>query len=64
MGNDLNQYFVTFKIFKNGDQVHEMISPVSMIQYMFAKWVFPGSPYTVQIVDSTGNFRIDSRIFN
>lgn len=64
MGNDLNQYFVTFKIFKDSEQIHEMESPISMIQYMFAKWAYPGSPYIVQIVDSTGNFRLDSRIFN
>lgn len=63
MGNDLNQFFVTFKIFKDGVQVHEMESPVSMIQYMFAKWAFPGGPYTVHIVDSTGNFRLNSKIF-
>lgn len=64
MGNDLNNYFVTFKIFKDEVQVHEMETPVSMLQIVFGKWVYPESPYTVHIVDSTGNFRFSSECFN
>lgn len=64
MGNDLNQFFVTFKIYKDGVLVKEIESPRSMIQRMFMTWVFPGSSYTVHVVDHTGNFRISSDIFN
>jgi hypothetical protein len=71
MENSLDQYFVTFKIFKDGKQVHEMTCPKSLIHEMTMKWKYPGLPgyypgseYDFHIVDHTGNFRMDSKILN
>jgi len=64
MGTDLNKFFVTFKIFQNGDKVHEMECPRSMIQTMMNTWKYPGSEYTVHVIDHTGNFRLNSDILN
>lgn len=64
MGSDLNNFFVTFNIFRDGVQVHSIEAPKSMINQMFTTWVYPDSPYSVKVVDDTGNFRIDSNIFN
>jgi len=60
MGTDLNHFFVTFKIFKDGIQVHEIECPRSMIQLMTNTWKYPGSQYTVHVIDHTGNFRINT----
>jgi hypothetical protein len=71
MENILDQYFVTFKIFKGDEQVHEMICPKSLIHAMSMKWKYPGLPgyypsseYDFQIIDHTDNFRLNSKIFN
>jgi hypothetical protein len=64
MGSDLNRFFVTFKIFKDGEQVHEMSCPRSMIQSMMNTWKYPESPYVVHVIDHTDNFRINSDILN
>jgi hypothetical protein len=64
MENSLDQYFVTFKIFKDGTQVHEMVCPKSLIHEMTMKWKYPGSVYDFHIVDHTGNFRMDSKLLN
>lgn len=64
MGSDLNQYFVTFKVFKDAQQVHELECPKSLIQDMMNIWKYPGSPYTVHVVDHTGNFRFNSDALN
>jgi hypothetical protein len=64
MGTDLNKFFVTFKIFQNGEQIHEMECPRSMIQTMMNTWKYPGSAYTVHVIDHTGNFRLNSDILN
>jgi len=60
MGTDLNKFFVTFKIFQNGEQVHETSCPRSMIQLMMNTWKYDGSPYTVHVIDHTDNFRFSS----
>jgi hypothetical protein len=60
MGSDLNKFFVTFKIFKDGQQVHEMECPRSMIQTMMNTWKYAGSPYVVHVIDHTENFRFSS----
>ena len=64
MGNDLNKFFVTFKIFKDGELVHSIECPRSMIQTMMFAWKYPDSPYIVHVIDHTGNFRINSDILN
>jgi hypothetical protein len=64
MGTDLNKFFVTFKIFQDNKQVHEMECPRSMIQTMMNTWKYPGSGYTVHVIDHTGNFRFNSDILN
>jgi len=64
MENSLDQYFVTYKIFKNGEQVHEMTCPKSLIHNMSMKWLYPGSEYEFRIVDHTGNFRMTSKLLD
>jgi hypothetical protein len=64
MVDSLNHFYVTCTIFKDGAQVHEVSCPVSLIQKLFNNWVFPGSPYTIKVVDHTNNFRISSDIFD
>jgi hypothetical protein len=64
MGSNLNHFFVTFKILKNGEQIHEMECPRSMIQSMMNMWKYPDSPYTVHVVDHTSNFRFNSDAMN
>lgn len=64
MGSDLNKFFVTFRIFKDGEQVHEMLCPRSMIQTMTTTWKYPGSEYVVHIIDHTENFRLNTDILN
>jgi len=62
MENNLDQYFVTFKVFKGNEQVHEMTCPKSLIHSMTMKWWFPESEYDIHIVDHTGNFRMSSKL--
>jgi hypothetical protein len=72
MENNLDQYFVTFKIFKGDVQIHEMTCPKSLIHHMSMKWKFPeipqagipGSEYDFHIIDHTDNFRMNSKILN
>jgi hypothetical protein len=64
MGTDLNHFFVTFRIFKDGEQVHEMECPRSLISTMTNTWKYEGSPYTVHIIDHTGNFRFNTDALN
>ena len=64
MENILDQYYVTFKIFKGNEQVHVMTCPKSLIHEMVMKWKYPGSEYEFHIVDNTGNFRMDSKLLN
>lgn len=64
MENILDQYYVTFKIFKGDTQIHEMICPKSLIHNMTMKWKYPGSEYDFYIIDHTDNFRLDSKILN
>ena len=64
MGTDLNKFFVIFKIFQNDEKVHEIECPRSMIQTMMNTWKYPGSVYTVHVIDHTENFRLNSDILN
>jgi hypothetical protein len=63
MASDLNNFFVTFLIYKNKTQVHTMIVPKSLIHDMFQKWVYPGSEFCIQIIDHTDKLRIDTNMF-
>lgn len=64
MVNNINQYFVTCNIYKGEEKVHEISCPISMLEKFFVTWKWEGSPYTIKVVDHTGNFRISSDIFN
>lgn len=64
MDNDLNEYFVTFEIYKDGAQVNSLVVPKSLIHDEFLNWKFPGSTVEVRIKDHTGNFRISSKILD
>ena len=64
MENSLNEYFVIFKIFKDGELVNEFECPKSLIQAAMNTWKYPGSTYTVHVIDHTGNFRINSDLFD
>lgn len=63
MDNNLNNFFVTFLIYKDGSEVHSMTVPKSLIHDMFQKWVYPGSEFSVKVVDYTDKLRIDSSMF-
>lgn len=60
MDNNLNNFFVTFYIYKEGAEVHSMIVPKSLIHDMFQKWIYPGSKFSVKIIDSAGKLRIQT----
>jgi len=64
MASDLNEYFVTFNIYRGSEQVHTIEAPRSMIQHIFMQYKYPYSPYEVRVVDNTGNFRLSSKIFD
>lgn len=64
MDNDLNRYFVTFEIYKDGAQVNSLVVPISLIHEEFRNWKFPGSTVEVRVIDHTGNFRISSNILD
>lgn len=64
MDNDLNRYFVTFQIYKDGAQVNSLVVPKSLIHEEFQNWKFPGSTFEVRVIDHTGNFRISSKILD
>jgi hypothetical protein len=64
MDNDLNNFFVTFLIYKGNTEVHSMVVPKSLIHDTFQTWKFYGSEFEVKVIDHTGNFRINSEILN
>jgi hypothetical protein len=64
MANNLNQYYVTFEIYKDNALAHSFDCPRSFIQSQFNVWKYAGSPYTIKVIDHTGNFRISSDILN
>jgi len=64
MDNDLNEYFVTFEIIKDGNLENSLLVPISLIHDEFQNWKFPGSTLEVRVKDHTGNFRISSKILD
>ncbi len=64
MDNDLNSYFVTVDVYQGEQKIHSVITPRSLIHDMFQLWKYPSSPYDIRVIDHTGNFRINSAIFN
>ena len=62
MDSNLNNFFVTFKIYKENNLAHELVCPSSMIPKMFLTWVYPESPYVIKIFDHNNTLRIDSSI--
>jgi hypothetical protein len=62
MDSNLNNFFATFKIYKEGNLVHELLCPTSLIPRMFLTWAYPNSPYIIKIFDHGGTLRIDSSI--
>lgn len=64
MDNDLNTNFVTFEIYKDGNQVNSLLVPISLIHDEFQNWKFPGSTLEVRVKDHAGNFKISSKILD
>jgi hypothetical protein len=62
MVNDINNYFVTFKVFKNSELIQETQCPKSMLQIFYTAWVYPDTPYSVEVIDENGVKRINSVI--
>jgi hypothetical protein len=62
MDSNLNSFFVTFKIYKEGNLVHESLCPTSLIPRMYLTWAYIDSPYIVKVYDHEGILRIDSSI--
>ncbi len=61
MDNNLNNFFVTFLIYKDNIEVHSMIVPKSLIHDMFQKWMF--TDFKIKIVDHTGKLRVNTEFF-
>lgn len=64
MGDNLNQNFLTFEIFENGNKIHSMECPRSSIGEMALKLKTLHPKYTVKIVDHEGKVRIDFSMFD
>ena len=62
MDSNLNNFFVTFKVYKEGNLVHESLCPRSLIPRTYLTWAYIGGPYTVKIFDHEGTLMIDSSI--
>lgn len=60
MDDNLNNFFVTFLIYKDGSEDHSMTVPKSLIHDMFQKWVYPGSEFSIKIIDNEGKLRIQT----
>ena len=63
MVNDINQYFVTVKVFKSNELIKEIECPKSLLQIFYSSWVYPGTPYSVEITDNDGVKRLNSVIY-
>lgn len=61
MEGPLNKFFHTFKVFKDGQQVHQFECPSSLVGEQAMMWMYPGTPYTIQVLDETGKVRFVSQ---
>jgi len=64
MDTNLNQYFLTFQIFNEGNMIHSIECPRSNIHEMTLKLKNLYPEYTIKVVDHSDRIRMDFSIFD
>ena len=65
MDSNLNNYFVTYKIYQDDKEVYQTVCPRSLIRTTsFTLMKIFSKNYVVKIFDCNGNLRMDFRLFD